>query len=244
MQLLGTFILWFGCYGFNCGSTLSLHDRATGQLAAHVAMNTTLSGSVGGITAFTLRWILQKRYDVGGMCNGILAGLVSITAGCSNVECGSAVFIGFVGAVLMQFSSSTLQRLHIDDPVDAFGVHGVCGAWGTLAAALFDWGDGFNHFHGWNGFKCFVDDSGDCMNDAWILGMRANLAQVISTCLYTAALSFLVMVPMRVLGVLRSSDEVQEHGADSMKHSPRKAYYGYAPEFDAQQNSVTAGFAT
>merc|ERR1712176_635468 len=92
--VLGTFILWFGWYGFNCGSTLSMHDAQTGMLAAQVAMNTTISAATGGISVFTIRLIMLRKYDVGGLCNGVLAGLVSITAGCSNVESGSAFCIG------------------------------------------------------------------------------------------------------------------------------------------------------
>ena len=72
---LGTFALWFGWYGFNPGSTLGMHDSGTGALAAQVAMNTTISAATGGITVFVLRYFITKKYDVGGLCNGILAGL-------------------------------------------------------------------------------------------------------------------------------------------------------------------------
>jgi Amt family ammonium transporter len=71
---LGTFALWFGWYGFNPGSTLAMHDYATGAMAAQVAMNTTLSAATGGITVFILAYVITKKYDVGGLCNGILAG--------------------------------------------------------------------------------------------------------------------------------------------------------------------------
>ena len=74
LVVLGTFSLWFGWYGFNPGSTLGMHDGATGAMAAQVAMNTTLSAASGGITVFILKYALTKKYDVGGLCNGILAG--------------------------------------------------------------------------------------------------------------------------------------------------------------------------
>ncbi|CAE7646555.1 amtB, partial [Symbiodinium microadriaticum] len=96
LVVLGTFALWFGWYGFNPGSTLGMHTGDTGAMAAQVAMNTTLSAATGGITVFLLRYAIMKKYDVGGLCNGILAGLVSITAGCGNVECGSAFAIGLL----------------------------------------------------------------------------------------------------------------------------------------------------
>ena len=149
--VLGTFALWFGWYGFNPGSTLGMHDGATGALAAQVAMNTTLAAATGGITVFILRYAVTRKYDVGGLCNGILAGLVSITAGCGNVECGSAFAIGLVGAFVYQASSMLLQKLKIDDPVDASPVHGFCGIWGVLAAGFLDWGKGVDHYHGWSG---------------------------------------------------------------------------------------------
>ncbi|CAJ1393444.1 unnamed protein product [Effrenium voratum] len=98
LVVLGTFALWFGWYGFNPGSTLGMHDGATGALAAQVAMNTTLAAATGGITVFILRFAILRKYDVGGLCNGILAGLVSITAGCGNMECGSAFATGRLAA--------------------------------------------------------------------------------------------------------------------------------------------------
>ena len=153
LVVLGTFALWFGWYGFNPGSTLKMHDGETGALAAQVAMNTTLAAATGGITVFILRYAIMRKYDVGGLCNGILAGLVSITAGCGNVECGSAFAIGLVGAFVYQGSSMLLQKLKIDDPVDASPVHGFCGIWGVLAAGFLDWGKGLDQYHGWAGHE-------------------------------------------------------------------------------------------
>ncbi|CAJ1420821.1 unnamed protein product [Effrenium voratum] len=149
LVVLGTFALWFGWYGFNPGSTLSMSSGNMGALAAQVAMNTTLSAATGGIMVFLARYAIFGKYDVGGLCNGILAGLVSITAGCGNMESGCAVATGFVGALVYQGSSMLLQKLKIDDPVDAVPVHGFCGIWGVLAASLFDWGSGINYYHGW-----------------------------------------------------------------------------------------------
>merc|ERR1712039_437263 len=119
--------------------------------------NTTLAASVGGLTVLLLRLIMHKRYDIGGMCNGILAGLVSITAGCGNVDCGWAVFIGVFGGLVFQAASSLLKTLKIDDPIDAFAVHGACGIWGVLAAAIFDWGRAFDYVHAGQGFRCLKD---------------------------------------------------------------------------------------
>merc|ERR1712170_244349 len=101
--------------------------------------NTTLAASVGGLIVLLLRLIMYKRYDIGGFCNGILAGLVSITAGCGSVDCGSAFLIAVIGGAIYQGTSIVLKKLRIDDPIDAFAVHGAAGAWGVMAAALFDW---------------------------------------------------------------------------------------------------------
>ncbi|CAJ1399571.1 unnamed protein product, partial [Effrenium voratum] len=158
LVVFGTFALWFGWYGFNPGSTLGMKSGSDGALAAQVAMNTTLAAATGGITVFVLRFAVLRKYDVGGLCNGILAGLVSITAGCGNMESGSAFATGLIGAIVYQSASMLLQKLKIDDPVDASPVHGFCGIWGVLATTLFDWGKGFDHYHGWSGWDCSLDD--------------------------------------------------------------------------------------
>merc|ERR1719254_85612 len=113
--VLGTFFLWFGWYGFNPGSTGSMHDAATAYSAALVACNTTLAPCVAGLVVFFLRaWVCApKCLDVGGFCNGILAGLVSITAGCGAVQPWEAIIIGFIGGFVYQGSSLLLRRLRL-----------------------------------------------------------------------------------------------------------------------------------
>eukprot|EP00933_Yihiella_yeosuensis_P040653 TRINITY_DN349_c0_g1_i1.p1 TRINITY_DN349_c0_g1~~TRINITY_DN349_c0_g1_i1.p1 ORF type:complete len:529 (+),score=119.48 TRINITY_DN349_c0_g1_i1:68-1654(+) len=224
LVVLGTFILWFGWYGFNCGSTLGLSAAAQGQMAAHVAMNTTISAATAGLVVFILRMIIQKgKYDIGGFCNGILAGLVSVTAPCGNIECGTAFGVGLAGAIIYQGSSMLMQKLKIDDPIDAFAVHGACGAWGTLAAALFDWGKGFDHYHGWSGFSCMTKDD-KCATGYGGQGLAANIVEIIAICAWVAFWSALIFLPLRLSGKLRASDDVQDQGMDTVKHSPSKAY--------------------
>jgi len=223
--VLGTFILWFGWYGFNCGSTLGMSSAAKGTMAAQVAMNTTLAAATGGLGVLLLRFAMYRKYDIGGMCNGILAGLVSITAGCGNVEGGSAVLIGLIGAILYQLSSSLLKLIKIDDPIDASSVHGACGAWGVLAAAFFDWGTGVDYYNGWNGWSCGQNDAGDgCRKGAFGEALAANIVEVIMVLLWSGGMSALVFVPLRVAGLLRCNEETQVQGMDSAKHSPLKAY--------------------
>jgi len=225
LLVLGTFILWFGWYGFNCGSTLGLSTKAQGTMAAQVAMNTTIAASAGGLVVLVLRFAMQRKYDIGGMCNGILAGLVSITAPCGNVECGSALFIGIFGGFIYQGTSSLLQKLQIDDPIDAFAVHGACGAWGVLAAVLFDWGTGMDYFNGWSGWSC-VGGAGACVSGAWGEALVANILEIVAIAAWTAFFSVLVFVPLRVAGLLRANEDTQEKGLDTVKHSPPKAYTG------------------
>ncbi|KAF4717160.1 hypothetical protein FOZ62_021637, partial [Perkinsus olseni] len=115
-------------------------------VASLAAVNTALAAAAGGFVTFLIRFIFVKKYDVVGVCNGILAGLVSITAGCANVVPGSAICIATIGAVVYQFASWSIQKLKIDDPIDAFAVHGACGIWGVLAAPLWDFYSGFDEF--------------------------------------------------------------------------------------------------
>ena len=138
LQVLGTFILWLGWYGFNTGSTMSL-DADNARIAGRVVLTTTLSACAGGISGVALERMrgITRLWDVVAMCNGILAGLVSITAGCATVTPWAAAIIGAVGGAVCRFASKALLRCRVDDPLDAFAVHGACGCWGLLAAALF-----------------------------------------------------------------------------------------------------------
>jgi len=146
---LGTLTLWFGWYGFNCGSTLGMSDGTTAFKAALAAVNTSLAGSAGGL--IVLLWnIYHKSYDLPSMCNGVLSGLVSITAGCANVEPYMALIIGFLGGIVYLLTSALVKRMRIDDVLDAFAVHGACGFFGAFCAVLFDFAKGDN-FHGWGG---------------------------------------------------------------------------------------------
>ena len=133
MAAIGVFILWLGWFGFNPGST-----TAGDTSIAMIFVNTNLAAAAGVISAMTISWILFRKPDVGMSLNGALAGLVGITAGCANVSPTSSVVIGLIAGVIVVFSVIALDRMHIDDPVGAVSVHGVCGAWGTLAAGLFN----------------------------------------------------------------------------------------------------------
>lgn len=139
LAALGTFILWFGWFGFNPGSTTAANTDI-----ALIAVTTNLSAAAGAVGAMLTAWIVLKTPEGSMTFNGVLAGLVGITAGCANVSPLSAVIIGFLAGILVVLSVLFIERvLKIDDPVGAISVHGVCGAFGTLAAGVFDIG-GFN----------------------------------------------------------------------------------------------------
>ncbi|WP_219835944.1 ammonium transporter [Paenibacillus sp. R14(2021)] len=130
---VGAFILWFGWFGFNSGSTLSATNGAIG----HIAITTMLSAAAGGATCILFTMFRYKKADPPMVINGSLAGLVGITAGCSFVSDGAAMLIGVVCGIAMVLVTEFLEGKGIDDPVGAFAVHGVSGSLGTLAVGLF-----------------------------------------------------------------------------------------------------------
>ncbi len=134
LAALGVFILWFGWYGFNAGSTLSGTDLSI----AAVATTTTLAAAAGAIGAMVTSWIWFGKADPSMSLNGALAGLVGITAPTGVTSPGAAILIGVIAGILVVGSVEFIDKvLHIDDPVGAISVHGVCGVWGTLSVGLF-----------------------------------------------------------------------------------------------------------
>ena len=135
LAALGVFILWLGWFGFNPGST-----TAANKDIAMIFVNTNLAAAAGAVLAMVTSWIKFGKPEVGMSLNGALAGLVAITAGCASVTPLSAVIIGAAGGVLVVLAVLFFEKIKIDDPVGAISVHGVCGAWGTLAAGIFNIG--------------------------------------------------------------------------------------------------------
>jgi Amt family ammonium transporter len=207
MTVTGTLILAFGWFGFNAASTLSATD---GQLAA-VAVNTMLSSAAGALAAHAAVWATQGRHDLGLACNGLLGGLVAITAPCAFVAPASAVLIGAIAGLITAGTVVLLdRRLRIDDPVGAIAVHGACGAWGALALGLL--ADG-SYGSGWNGVSgpvrgILFGDPGQLA--AQCIGVVANLAFV-----FPAAFGFFRLTD-RVIGN-RVPAEVEWTGLDSLE---------------------------
>ncbi|GAB4458969.1 MAG: ammonium transporter [Armatimonadaceae bacterium] len=132
MAALGVFILWLGWFGFNPGSTM-----AATETIGHIALTTNLAAALGGTTALITSWIVFKKPDVSMTLNGVLGGLVAITAPCAFVTPLSAAIIGAVGGIIVVFSVLAFDKIGVDDPVGAVSVHGVCGFFGTLMVGVF-----------------------------------------------------------------------------------------------------------
>jgi Amt family ammonium transporter len=198
LAVIGAFLLWFGWFGFNGGSVLS----ADPALVSLVLVNTTLGASAGAIGGFFTAYFTFKRLDLGMVINGILAGLVGITAGADVIVPGSALLIGIIAGVLVVLSSILLDRLKLDDVVGAVSVHLTCGVWGTLAVGIFS----TNPEHSF---------------------MSQLIGVVI--CGATAFVSaFVIFYLLKVTIGIRVSEEHEKSGLDSHEHGIR----GYTIVFD------------
>ena len=137
LATIGVFLLFLGWFGFNGGSVLS----ADASLVSLVFVTTALAACAGGLASIFASWMVLKKPDLTMGLNGILAGLVGITAGADAVGTWEAVIIGLIAGVIVVFAILFFDKIRIDDPVGAISVHGVCGIWGTLAVGIFGGGD-------------------------------------------------------------------------------------------------------
>lgn len=206
---LGVFILWFGWFGFNAGSTTAGTEASIGL----IALNTNLAAAAGSIAAMITVWVQFGKPDTSMSLNGALAGLVAITAPCANVSPLSSVIIGSIAGVVVVASVEFIDKvLHIDDPVGAISVHGVCGAWGTLAAGLF----AQEAFGGTNGF--FFGGGASIL--------MTQLIGVLSVFVWVFGSAFLLFVAVKATMGLRTSNEIQIKGLDIQEHG-MEAYSGF-----------------
>lgn len=222
---LGVFILWFGWFGFNAGSTVSGNDTSI----AIIATTTALAAAAGAVGAIILGYIMWKHYDASLTLNGIIGGLVGITAGTANVSPGSAVVIGLVGGMVVVGGVLLLERvLKIDDPVGAISAHGFAGAWGTLAVGLF----AEEAFGGTNGL--FYGGGAGQLGTQFV-GVLAAFAFVFPT-------SFIVFKVIDMTIGMRASDEDQIRGLDISEHAAA-GYPDFAPAETATLTAAPAGGA-
>ena len=210
LAALGVFILWFGWYGFNAGSTLSGTDLSI----AHVATTTTLAAATGAIGAMVTSWIWFGKPDPSVSLNGALAGLVGITAGTWVVSPFGSVIIGLLAGILVVLSVEFFDKvLHIDDPVGAISVHGVCGAWGTLAVGLF--ANGGND----PGIVGLFYGGGAAQLGIQALGVLAVFAWVVVT-------SLVLFGVLKAAKALRVSEKEELMGLDIGEHGT-ESYSGF-----------------
>mmetsp|Transcript_10538 Transcript_10538/g.30001 ORF Transcript_10538/g.30001 Transcript_10538/m.30001 type:complete len:438 (-) Transcript_10538:212-1525(-) len=217
LAALGTLILWFGWYGFNGVSTLSFFAMGT---AARVMMTTTLAASTGGAAVMLINVLHKNPPDIGPPLNGILAGLVSITAPCAVVEPYMAIVIAIIGACVYYYSSMLLKKLRIDDPLDAAPVHCFCGAWGAISVGLFATKDFVEEVYGPSNYGAFYGDNGTQLG--W------QLAGVCAILAWTCSLTGLVFFGMKFMGILRVPVEEEIQGLDTSHHGG--AAYHHFPE--------------
>lgn len=192
---VGTFLLWFGWFGFNAGSTLAATDGRIG----HIAIVTMLSAAAGGATTLIYTLFRYGRSDAPSVINGSLAGLVGITAGCAFVSDYAAILIGAVSGLLMMAATNWLEARKIDDPVGAFPVHAVSGVWGTIAVGLFASEDGLLTGGGWH-----------------LLGVQIIGLAVL--CTWGFVLTWAALKIINIWIPVRSTEEEQELGLDISYH--------------------------
>jgi Amt family ammonium transporter len=221
---LGCLILWLGWFGFNPGSTMALD----GRLITHIALTTNLAAATGGVAATVTAWLVLGKPDLSMIINGILAGLVAITAPCAYVTLPVAALIGIIGGILVVFAVGFFDKLKIDDPVGAISVHLVCGIWGTLAVGLFAVGP--NTDIG-NGFTLYT--TGPAKGLLMGGGFDALLPQIIGVLTvgaFTTIFSFVAWAAISaIVGGIRVSKDEELEGLDIGEHG-MDAYSGFAVE--------------
>jgi len=221
LQVLGTFLLWFGWYGFNPGSTLAISPDGYGAVAELCAVTTTLSAASGCVSAMFTDTIIgiisegEAEYDLTMAMNGCLGGLVGITAGCSVVEPWAAVCIGIISGWVYVGSSKLLVKLKIDDAVDAIPVHGFCGAWGCIAVGIFASTDRISFAYG-------TDGSGGIFYGAYNL-IACEALGVLCITGWCCVIMFPFFMALNALGMLRV-DPIEEKVGLDISHHKGAAY--------------------
>ena len=211
---LGVFILWFCWFGFNGASTVSMEGDAIVS-AGKIFVTTNLAAAVATVTVMMITWIRYKKPDVSMSLNGSLAGLVAITAGCDTVSPTSAAIIGIAAGFVVVFGIEFIDKvLKVDDPVGAVGVHGLNGAFGTLAVGLFSDGAGT----GWKGL----------LVGGGFHGFGVQLAGMLITIAWVAVTMTIIFQVIKHTIGLRVSAEEEIQGLDMKEHGLASAYDGFA----------------
>ena len=206
---LGVFILWVGWYGFNPGSQLTYAGAANANATTYIALTTTLAAAAGAVAALITAWGLFGKPDVTMALNGVLGGLVAITANCDRVSQGESLIIGAIGGILVVMGVLLLEKLKIDDPVGAWPVHGLCGVWGGLATGIFgDLPDGIETVGGF---------------------FTVQLICTVAICAWAFITMSIVFGVLKGVGLLRVSPEVEQSGLYLEEHGLRAYPLGADP---------------
>lgn len=226
LSVLGVIILWIGWFGFNPGSTISaMGDGFFG----FVAVNTNLAAAAGGVAALLVSWAYFGKADIPSMLNGVLAALVAITASCAFVEPWAAFLIGAIAGTLTFFTAQWFEKAGVDDPIFAFSVHGIAGAWGTIANGFFA-SPRLVETVGVGQAGLFY---GGGFGQLWVQTMG-----VVVCFLFVLVVSFIILGLMKVTMGLRVTEEEEIVGLDISEHGS----YGYPEQMKKAggESSVTA----
>ena len=225
LATLGCLILWLGWFGFNPGSTMA----ADGRLISHIALTTNMGASAGGIAATIVAWLYLGKPDLSMIVNGILAGLVSVTASCAWITLPSSIIIGAIGGVIVVFAVGFFDGLKIDDPVGATSVHLGCGIWGTMAVGLFAVGQKTDIGGG------YILQAGAGPKAGLFFGggfdqLLYQLIGIASVGGFTVAFSFIAWYAISLItGGIRVDAEEEFKGLDISEHG-MEAYSGFSKE--------------
>jgi len=207
--VIGVFILWFGWFGFNAGSEL-----AADSVVMRTGVTTLIAGAAGGFAAGALIWARTGAMDVAMAGNGVLAGLVGITAGTATMNTFGALITGLVAGMIVVYSVVFFEHIRIDDPVGAISVHGICGVWGTLAVGLFArYADGF----------AATDDAG-LFYGGGVDQLVVQLLGVVIVAAFVLTTSGILFSLLKRFDLLRVSPEEELEGLDVAEHG--SAGYG------------------
>jgi Amt family ammonium transporter len=223
---LGVIILFFGWFGFNPGSTLAISDTRLADVAV-----VTLMGAAGGVIgAFVATQIKQRTIDIGMVANGMIAGLVAITAPSGYVEVWAGPIIGFVAGVIVVFGVIWIDK-HVDDPIGATSAHGLAGIWGTLACGIFT-------APRLAQYNAFGNPEGGLVYSGSFEQLIAQAVGVAVAFTFVFALSYATFAAIKATIGLRVSEDEEEAGLDIVEHG----MYGYPEQF-IPQSEIGAGLA-
>jgi Amt family ammonium transporter len=201
LATIGVFLLFFGWFGFNGGSVLSANPEAV----SYVFVTTAVAAAAGGIGAIFTSWLFLKKPDLSMSLNGILAGLVGITAGADVVALYGALIIGLIAGIGVVFAVLFFDKIKIDDPVGAISVHGICGIWGTIALAFPFFNGGSDEF-----------------------SILTQIIGTLSICAFAFVASLIIFLVIKLVFGLRVSAEEEEEGLDIGEHG-QEAYPNFVP---------------